>query len=224
MLELAHPDYLAGKRGTTRPLAPDEAADIVEALCEQIDSGIEARAEVARRKLIVIACQRGCNACCSEMVMIGLPEAHAVARWLRRPEHADVRAAFLERYPAWRERAGDLPARIAAAEASGDKDYYNREMARPESRVMCAFNHEGACTIYPIRPVLCRKAHATDKPDLCAAHDPALGNPQQLAFKPLDDYVRRAYGLLWGAHVALRGGDQQDALCELVYQLVKDDP
>ena len=31
-----------------------------------------------------------------------------------------------------------------------------------QRRAMCAFNHEGACSIYPVRPAVCRKAHALD--------------------------------------------------------------
>jgi hypothetical protein len=222
VLELAHPDALAGKRGPVRHLSGDEAADLVEALHDKLDQLIEARTMAARAKRIELACGRGCTACCTELVQIGLPEAHAVARFLRRPEQAAARAGFLVRYPVWRDLVGELPARLAAAEETGDRTVYTREMARPECRIMCAFNQGGDCTIYPIRPMLCRKGHAVGTAELCAPHDPALGNPRQLNYHPLEGYVERAAGLLWGAHLALGGEPRLGALCDLVYELVKD--
>lgn len=135
-----------------------DAAGLVAMMHEQLDEAIEERGYAAEQAGIVIACGRGCNACCHLPVVIGEPEAAALALWLQQPEQDAVRERFLAKYPAWRATLGDA---IEAVEAATDKDarvvacatYYRR-------RALCPFNHEGDCTVYPVRPALCRTAHA----------------------------------------------------------------
>ena len=65
-----------------------------------------------------IACGEGCSACCANFVRCSVPEAMAVAAWLDEPAQAEVRARFLAKLPAWRERAG--AAELAELEAHLD--------------------------------------------------------------------------------------------------------
>jgi Fe-S-cluster containining protein len=50
--------------------------------------------------------------------------------------------------------------------------------------VLCAFNRGGECSIYPVRPTICRSAHAVDTAAYCtgAAELPAV----RVAFANLD--------------------------------------
>jgi Fe-S-cluster containining protein len=124
-----------------------------------------------------IACTTGCNACCNSFVRARVPEALVIADWLREPDHAETLARFREKLPSWRERAGDAPAEMEALlarhdgaprEPGPDLDRFNElgvEYALRKN--LCPFNHDGACEIYPVRPILCRVTYVLDTAEYC---------------------------------------------------------
>src|ERR1041384_4842833 len=100
MSELASdPGYATGERKFPRRVSLDDAAVIAQALQDEVDKGVEARAAAIAAQGQVVACKRGCNACCEEPIMIFRAEAARVARWLDQPENAETRAAFRAAYP-----------------------------------------------------------------------------------------------------------------------------
>jgi Fe-S-cluster containining protein len=203
-------------------LSPDEAADIAESFAEELERGTAARAQVAARQGLPIVCDRGCAGCCEELVIVYLPEALAVARWLSRPENAEARSHFAAAYHDWRLRVGDAPQALAALHQAGDRDGYQAaHVEQWRKRVVCAFNKGGDCTIYPVRPLSCRNAHAVETPDRCFGDHPSGLPASRLAFPPIDDFMRRADELLAEAHRAAGGVPRRaEALCELVYRLL----
>ena len=151
-----------------------------------------------------------------------------MARWLGSAAGAEARAWFLEKYPSWRERAGDGIER----EADLNADYTRREeyeRAHKEQwkrRVMCAFNHDGACSIYPVRPMLCREGHAVDTNARCCVDVALVDPPRRLTFAPVDEFMKKANVLLRATHNSIAGEERAgtrvnraEALCELVYRL-----
>ena len=116
--------------------------------------------------------------------------------------------------------------RISEAAAKQDRAAYTETYttAAIQRRSMCAFNDEtGSCTLYPVRPLICRKAHALETPDWCGPHEPDKGRVKVLEFEPVDQFVKRAFALLWATHHALgqpRG--RAVALCQRVYQLLTE--
>jgi Fe-S-cluster containining protein len=101
------------------------------------------------------ACARGCSHCCHTRVELTAPEVFFLARFLR--AHPD--------------RARD--ARIAStAETLAPMD----GRAHHAAQVPCALlGGDGTCSVYPARPLACRRAHSTDASVCAAVHrDPAL--------------------------------------------------
>jgi hypothetical protein len=219
--ELGHERYARARR-LPPPMAADDAAEIARALAEAVDDGTQKRAEKAAEDGIVIACGRGCNACCEEPILVELPEAQVVAEWLGRPENQHARAAFLAAYPAWRAAAGDGPARLADLIERGDKQGYDvAHVAEWRRRVLCAFNQGGDCTIYPVRPITCRNAHAVDTSERCRGDNPSGLPATRLAFEPLDRFLLQADRVLKAAHHATGGErNRPAALCDAVYRLL----
>lgn len=206
-----------------RPLAIDDALAVVGHLHTEVDRGTRAREQAARRAGITIACGRGCNRCCVELLLVHEGEALAVARWLGRPENAAVRDAFLAAYPRWRERVGDAPERLTELAAAGDQRAFDAaHQAQMRAGVLCAFNDaEGGCSIHAIRPVACRNGHAVDTPDYCGADHPSGKPAVRLAFVPLDDFLARVRGLDQSLHRALGRPDRRpEALCVAVHRLL----
>jgi Fe-S-cluster containining protein len=183
-----------------------DAADLVGLMHDQLDDAISHRdAEIGAR----MACHKGCNACCASPVVVSEGEAVAVVEWLR--DHPDVRARFDAKYPKWRETLGPL----ATAPDPSESRAWTEKVQRAQA--MCAFNHEGACSIYPVRPSICRKAHALDTSANCTS----LDVPVQYYHHPETEQLYAAQRpMKVGLHHALRRGARLDLLCTAVHRLV----
>lgn len=224
MTELASdPAYATGERKFPRRVSLEEAAGIAASVQDEVDKGVEARAAGIAAQGMVLACKRGCNGCCEEPIMIFRPEAARVARWLDLPENAEARAAFRAAYPAWRDRVGDTPAKLSARFANDPGSYREAHIAAWSKGVMCAFNRDGACTIYPVRPTNCRTAHALNTSEHCSGA--ATQSAERATFVPLDQFVTRTRRLLAATHNAARGPKGRvEALCNVVYELLPPNP
>jgi hypothetical protein len=153
--------------------------------------------------------------------MVYLPEALAAARFLARPENAAARAAFLDGHVRWRAAIGDAPERLSDLFQRGDKAGFDALLMETwRRRVLCAFNHEGRCVIYPVRPIGCRNAHALGTSDRCRPDHPA-GTAEALSFVPLDDFMVRATRLLRATHnAASPERHRSETVCAAVHRLL----
>jgi hypothetical protein len=195
--------YATGETPFPRKVEVAEAIDLVEGLSSVMDRFTAQRAEAAAAAGTPIACGPGCDRCCSEMIMVFRPEVERVVAWLRRPENAGARDQFLAAYPRWRARVGDTPDRLSKMSATGGVAgaLFQLYVAHYRKDIKCAFDHEGACTIYPARPLNCRFAHATGDPRNC---DPATGvEATRFDFVPLDRLYERTHPVLITAHAAM---------------------
>lgn len=220
---LRHPGHASGERRFPRRISVEEGAELQAALAAQVDRGCASRAAVAARQSLPIVCSRGCSGCCEEMVLVYLPEAAAVARYLMRPENRESRDAFLAAFPAWQKAVGEDAGRMSQCVASGDgKGYLERHHAYWRRRILCAFNRDGACTVYPVRPLTCRNAHAVETSERCAWQGQPAPPAARVEYEPLDDYLSGSRAVLTAAHHAM-GGDRRRpmALCEAVHRLLQ---
>ncbi|MET0794969.1 MAG: YkgJ family cysteine cluster protein [Polyangiaceae bacterium] len=93
-----------------------------------------------------IACHAGCHWCCHMKVSLTAPEIFALVEYLERavPE-------------ATRERI-----KARAAELSQDPRIFSAD-AKVEARIPCAMlSEQGACLVYPARPLACRGYNSLD--------------------------------------------------------------
>lgn len=214
------PRYAVGARRFPLPVSDGEAVAIAEALAEEFDSGTAERSRLAAAQGLNIYCRAGCSACCDILVMAYRPETLRIARFLSQPENAAVREGFLARYKSWREAAGDTPERLSALFVAGKQQEYdalhNEHFRR---RIRCAFNDEGRCTIYAVRPIACRNAHALDTDAHCCA-DPPDGRPAAaVGFVPLERFMKDALRILRAAHNATTTRrHEQESICAAVHR------
>jgi len=196
-----------------------DAVMLTRALQEEIDGAVDARAQIAAAQGTHIACHRGCNACCHSVPVVLDGEIVTIAAWLRAPENAAVRADFLAAYGRWRSALGPALDEIEASAATRSREETVEVIGRAvhERRAMCAFNRAGDCTIYPVRPRVCRMAHALETSSRCGP-DGVGGPPERLAWAPLEDLNERMLTLERGLHRALRPGGSYQALCAGVHR------
>ncbi len=197
-----------GKKVTLPVIQRADAARMIREMYGELDDAIARRdAEIGAR----MACHEGCNACCNSPVLVTEGEAVAIAEWLREPAHADVHRRFNVAYPAWRDALKDL---LATSDPS-DTEWMLSVQRR---HVMCAFNHEGSCTIYPVRPALCRRTHALDTNENCASETvPAKCYEHPETEQVFDAQRPQRFAL----HKALRPGHHLELLCAAVHRTSK---
>jgi Fe-S-cluster containining protein len=216
-------EYATGDKKFPREVSRDEAADLAEGVQRTVEHWTGVRAEMAKKHQVTIACQRGCNDCCNELIVVAMPEAIAVARWLERPENAAVRAQFLERYRAWREKAGDRPEQIAALTVDNkDREkYFEQHRAYWRLGNLCPFNANGDCTIYAVRPLVCRDAHACETNARCSPSYTGAQPPSRINFTPLESVLQKSHHVLQAAHNAVSARtNRHPPLCVAVYELL----
>lgn len=112
--------------------------EFIKAFYEVFD---ETLAEATRSTLL--SCGKGCHACCRQNVTIWEDEAAVIADYCK--EHGiDIPRAYLEEH----------------------LKYGWKEVARTEVG-WCVFLKDGLCSIYPVRPLACRKYLVVSHPDKC---------------------------------------------------------
>jgi Fe-S-cluster containining protein len=209
----------ARNRRFPRKVPLQEAEQIAAFLQEQVDMGVDARARAIARSDVALACTRGCNGCCEEPIMVFRPESARVAHWLARPENAGAKEAFLAAYPAWSARIGTHVEELSALFETDPSNYVGHHVDVWRKGVVCVFNRDGDCTVYPVRPIVCRTAHALETNEHCkgSSETPAT----HATFVPLDEFVARARALLRATHNATHGTrGRPTALPHAVYAML----
>jgi Fe-S-cluster containining protein len=195
---------------------PGEAAAMTTALYAQLDVAAETRAEELAQAGTPLACHRGCIGCCHSVVAASEPEVVTIVRWLGRDDNADARAGFLTAYPRWRAALGaDHDAVADALDRSSRRATLDALGAAFRRAVLCAFNRDGECMIYPVRPVVCRSAHAIDGHARCA---PDATEPAHLATDATFDAVLGSVMSMLGmVHGVMTSGRRRVPLCDAVH-------
>jgi Fe-S-cluster containining protein len=161
--------------------------------------------------LQVLACHKGCPACCCLRVTATAPEVFQLAAYVRRIHEKPTGAQL------------DLPGRIAEANATASG---LDAQSRMQAQCFCPLILNGSCIIHPIRPLACR-GHASFDKQGCM--DAAAGRPVEV---PLSEphaiirslvqnalqsalraqgYAWRSYELIHALHLALTNGHSAGA-------------
>ncbi len=117
-----------------------------------------------------ISCKAGCGACCKQLVPIAKIEAHRIAKLIRSLpalEKVKVVKRFEEGYEqltksGWfkqYEKVSDLSRK---EKTKLGMDYFHEG-------IPCPFLEKGACSIHPVRPLVCREYLVTSPAENCSA-------------------------------------------------------
>jgi hypothetical protein len=178
-----------------------EAVAITRHLHAELDRGVEARRGQIEQAGHAIACARGCNSCCEQVVVVLEPEAAAVAGWLAEPGQAARRARFDAAHRAWRERGGELIEQAVEAAVVQDPAAQSATARGTfAAHLMCPFNHDGGCDIYPVRPAVCREKEAVDSQEPCRQLD---GTPRVPDWMPIERFMDRIRDVADAMHAAI---------------------
>jgi hypothetical protein len=206
-----------GERVRLPVLKNADAAGINFAMMAEFDDAIAERSANIANEGLVMACNKGCNACCVAPLVVSESEAVTVAEWLSLPENAEIKAQFLAKLPLWKRTGGE---EAVAVVKNTETPEMRRTAAIAYTRkgAMCAFNHEGACSIYPARPARCRMAHALVDNSHCGQWGDGqinyyMHDRTQITFDEQED-IRQAM------HFAMRQNAPFELLCSAVDRLL----
>lgn len=147
------------------------AARDAAALATAVKASAEAAEEPCSGR--AMACSAGCPYCCCLNVAILLPEAMIIAEWMR--ERLSPSALL-----SMQESLADHRSRIRWV----DDD------ERIAKKIRCPLlNEKGACTIHPVRPLVCRGAASLDRQSCEEAFSPVITDEARLV---VADLLRQA--------------------------------
>lgn len=208
-----------GERVRLPVLKNGDAAGINFVMMAEFDDSIAERTAAIANDGMVLACSKGCNSCCVAPLVVSESEAVTVAEWLSLPQNADVKARFLEKLPQWKRMVAEDGVGAAVSKSTPDADQRRTAaIAFTRKGVMCAFNHEGACSIYPARPARCRLAHALVDNSHCGQWGDGqinyyMHDRTQMTFEEQED-IRQTM------HMAMRPKAEFELLCAAVDRLL----
>jgi Fe-S-cluster containining protein len=145
------------------------ATAVIPALQGLVNSVVEAAERQSEAAGHVISCQKGCGACCRQLVPVSASEAARLVGLIDgMPESR--RTALTERFTAATEaldRAGLRQGLIDPLERAGKTD---RELSAAyfALKIPCPFLEDEACSIHAERPLVCREYLVTSPAVLCA--------------------------------------------------------
>ncbi|ACD95302.1 YkgJ family cysteine cluster protein [Trichlorobacter lovleyi] len=103
-----------------------------------------------------VACKAGCFHCCVLNVAVLLPEAVAIAGWLSL--HCS---------------GAGCDAQLKRLQSHALRVRWMEDSERIHRQTLCPFvDAQGSCSIYPVRPLVCRAVTSLDKADCLTALDP----------------------------------------------------
>jgi Fe-S-cluster containining protein len=155
-----------------------ERIGVVRAAMQTCDDDIARELTVLAARGVVPSCSRGCAHCCSQEILVPRAEAEAIVDWLRASWSTEQLDALKDRLRAWLAwHHGEFTRRVRAGE--------DRQTVAYEDGPGCAALRDGTCSIYAVRPTMCRMHYVDSPADACrSARDPAFNAGAKLSVLP----------------------------------------
>ena len=111
-------------------------------------------------------CKFRCCHCCRYHILANIAEAHTLAQYVKREMSVDQIIDLRMRTQQWHEWDNSRPGRYSPANIDEQTEFSAYDHS-------CPLLVNGACSAYPVRPVVCRTHFVSSDPlSCCAANDP----------------------------------------------------
>jgi Fe-S-cluster containining protein len=153
------------KFGADIPITPQE--NFVKAVYSSVDEATACGLDrLSSEDGIIPSCRLGCSHCCRYHILTNVAEAHTLAQYVKRELSADQINDLRTRTRQWHEWDDSRPGRYSSANIDPRTDLSNYDHC-------CPLLVNGACSAYPVRPVVCRTHFVcSDHLSCYAANDP----------------------------------------------------
>ena len=155
---------------------------VIQALEDSLIAGVGAQMAQAGRS---ISCKAGCAACCRQLIAVSIFEAEALSAWIRTlPEVRQQELASRFHQALLKLAAAGLIDRMVSEDWLAESEtHHNLAIDYLYQRIPCPFLEDESCSIYPMRPLVCREYLVSSAPEHC--YDPA-NQPVVTVYLPLN--------------------------------------
>lgn len=175
LLEKFNSGMTPQESGADIPLAMQE--NLANAVYPLVDAAVASEMDrLLSEEGISPSCQSGCDHCCRYHIVINIAEAQILAHYIRREWSAEQIAELRMRTHQWHEWDNSRPGRPSAI-ITEQTDLSNYDHC-------CPMLVNGICSVYPVRPVVCRTHFVSSHPRFCCAvNDPESTEDAPLVLK-----------------------------------------
>jgi len=171
-IALSGPDWRFRTKVTV-PTGPTQVNDVLPLAQSLADALVGSAVNTIEKQGQRISCTKGCGACCRQLVPIAPVEARRindVINAMPEPRQSEIRTRFAtaRQRLAQTELLTELKARTHWTDGQGravGMKYFRQN-------IPCPFLEDGACSIYPDRPIACREYLVTSPAENCAQPTP----------------------------------------------------
>jgi hypothetical protein len=185
--------------GADIPITPEE--DFVHGVYSSVDEATACGLGLLRSEDgIIPTCKLGCWHCCRYHILTSVAEAHTLAQYVKRELSVDQINDLRLRTQQWHEWDNSRPGRYPSANIGEQTDLSSYDHC-------CPLLVNGACSAYPVRPVVCRTHFVCSNPQsCCAANDPESTQDAPVVLKSVVK-AARPFSMAIRDHIENAGGD-----------------
>lgn len=151
------------------PAGPTQLRHLLPFLRYLTDRFVDLSVDKAQEQGLTVSCQKGCGACCRQLVPISTIEAQRLKAMVEQmPEPR--KSTLLARFEAARQQlqAAGLLEKLREPRRISDEEVDPIGLAYFQQRIACPFLEEESCSIYEERPLACREYLVVNPPADCA--------------------------------------------------------
>jgi Fe-S-cluster containining protein len=179
------------------PSAGERLVMLAYKVMDLSSTAAEMGVRAAQRCGMTVSCAKGCGACCRQLVPLSPPEAGMVYEFVKNmpePRRSVIAGRFQRAVEQFRQTGLLNELRRMAAPRPGESDDLAVTRAYFSRQVPCPFLEDESCSIYPVRPSMCREYLVASPPEHC--RDPFSHNIDRL---PLSIRLSQALTRMWAA-------------------------
>jgi Fe-S-cluster containining protein len=109
---------------------------------------------------VMSTCAKGCAHCCRQEIRVARAEAEAIVEWINKTWDPEMIASLKGRLQSWMTWYTQDYTRLLVSGGTRGAAFY-------EHGPQCPALQNDACSIYPVRPMTCRRHHVSSPPDAC---------------------------------------------------------
>jgi Fe-S-cluster containining protein len=126
---------------------------------------------------IIPSCKLGCCHCCRFYILTNIEEAYTLAQYVKRELSVCQINDLRRRTKQWHEWEDSRPGKYPSSVIDRQTDLSNYDHC-------CPLLVNGACSTYPVRPLVCRTHYVRSDPrSCCAANDPESTEDSPMVLK-----------------------------------------
>lgn len=123
------------------------------------------------------ACSKSCDACCYQMVSSHTWEEELIGDYIQHTMHADKRAQVRRQMMDWWKYLTGILRPVSREHPLTLQEVQELTQHMITHRIMCPFLVDHQCSIYPVRPAMCRAHVVSSDPAQCKSQPGRVGDP-----------------------------------------------